>query len=194
MPDSVTNPEPQPEMSTETSIKTSAVTGAAMSTEASVKAEAETTPTKESTATPQPIATLPLTVRYKRSLAVTLLVSGSAILLSSLLQYLQGDFPIALLASAVFLGAGGLLWRNTYFRLDRHEILVYKPMGSEDYRCNLKSLRDLSFADDGETVYLTQRGEARKMPLYAWLADANEWSMFVAIVEAKHAASGQTRE
>ncbi|MGD1902792.1 MAG: hypothetical protein ACFB9N_11190 [Geitlerinemataceae cyanobacterium] len=125
-------------------------------------------------------AEFPAIVRFKRALAITLILSGGGIFFSSTLAFLTGQFPFGFIASFAFIFAGVTLQKNTYFRLDRRELVVYKPTGKEDYRCALTSVRDLEIEDD--TVYIDRDGESRKMPLYRWLAEDEDWENFAAIV------------
>ena len=129
-------------------------------------------------------AEFPVIVRFKRALIITLILSGGAIFLSSTLSFLAGHFPFGFIASFAFIFVGVSLQRHTYFRFDRHELIVYKPTGKEDYRCALASLRDLDIDLETDDVYLLSAGDRRKMPLYHWLAEDADWEIFQALVMA----------
>jgi len=134
-------------------------------------------------------AKFPMIVRFNRPLATTLLICGGAIFLSSTLQFLVGRFPLGLIASFAFLLGGITLQRHSYFRLDRRELIVYKPTGVEDYRCALTSVCDLEIDQDSGAVYLLSSGERRKMPLYSWLAEDQDWAQFEQLVASKDQAA-----
>jgi hypothetical protein len=136
-------------------------------------------------------AEFPVIVRFKRALIVTLVLSGGAIFLSSTLSFLAGHFPFGFVASFAFIFVGASLQRHTYFRLDRRELIVYKPTGKEDYRCALTSLRDLDIDPETDTVYLLSAGDRRKMPLYHWLAEDEDWDTFQALVMATEGQATQ---
>lgn len=133
-------------------------------------------------------ADFPTIVRFKRALATTLLICGGAIFVSSGLEFLAGRFPFGLIASFAFLVAGMTLRRHSYFRLDRRELIVYKPTGTEDYRCALTSVCDLDIDTDSSEVYLLSSGERRKMPLYRWLAEDEDWAKFERVVASRDQA------
>jgi len=137
-------------------------------------------------------AEFPAIVRFKRALAITLLLSGGGVFFSSTLSFLAGRFPFGMLASFAFIFAGVTLQKNTYFRLDRRELIVYKPTGKEDYRCALTSMRDLDL--DGDELYIDRDGESRRVPLYRWLAEDEDWGNFVALVNAKPDADAETSD
>jgi hypothetical protein len=130
------------------------------------------------------LAEFPAIVQFKRALIITLVLSGGAIFFSSTLSFLAGHFPFGFIASFAFIFAGVSLQRHTYFRLDRHELIVYKPTGKEDYRCALTSPRDLYIDAETDDVYLLSAGDRRKMPLYRWLAEDEDWEKFQALVAA----------
>jgi hypothetical protein len=127
-------------------------------------------------------AEFPAIVRFKRALVITLMLSGGAIFFSSTLSFLAGHFPFGFIASFAFVFAGVSLQRHTYFRLDRHELIVYKPTGKEDYRCALASPRDLEVDLETDDVYLLAAGDRRKVPLYRWLAEDEDWAGFQELV------------
>lgn len=127
-------------------------------------------------------AEFPAIVRFKRALVITLMLSGGAIFFSSTLSFLAGHFPSGFIASFAFVLAGVSLQRHTYFRLDRHELIVYKPTGKEDYRCALASPRDLEVDLETDDVYLLSAGDRRKVPLYRWLAEDEDWAGFQELV------------
>ena len=133
-------------------------------------------------------ADFPTIVRFNRALATTLLICGGAIFVSSGLEFLAGRFPFGLIASFAFLVAGVTLRRHSYFRLDRRELIVYKPTGTEDYRCALTSVCDLDIDTDSSEVYLLSSGERRKMPLYRWLAEDEDWAKFERVVASRDQA------
>ncbi len=139
-------------------------------------------------------AEFPAIVGFKRALIITLVLSGGAIFFSSTLSFLAGHFPFGFIASFVFVFAGVSLQRHTYFRLDRHELIVYKPTGKEDYRCALTSPRDLDIDSETDDVYLLSAGDRRKVPLYRWLAEDEDWETFRALVTATSHDPGEAVE
>lgn len=113
-------------------------------------------------------------VRYRRAISVTLLVSSVFVLLDSVVVGLKHEFPFSLLSGLVTLLAGYFLFTKTYFKVSKHELVLYKPTGSVQETYSLRSLKDLTIEE--HQIFYIKKDKREKLPIYRWLSNENDWN------------------
>ncbi|MBP0000810.1 MAG: hypothetical protein J7641_17740 [Cyanobacteria bacterium SID2] len=114
-----------------------------------------------------------LQIRYKRSIGIALVLASITVALDSLVVGIQGQFPFSLFSGFVTLYGGILFLKNPYFRVSKHELVLYKLIGQVDRTYSLKSWQDLSVEND--RVYWKNGNDSEKIPIYKWLVNEGDW-------------------
>jgi hypothetical protein len=95
-----------------------------------------------------------------------------------ILHLLSGDFSIhSLLTAFVSLAIGFALLKRVYFIVEENKLILNALYGPFKKTYNFSSIHDLIV--ENNKVYLKKREGKKKIRITKWVADRNDWDIFI---------------
>jgi hypothetical protein len=117
-------------------------------------------------------------VHRNKAVGIVIIVISSVdacLFLSLIYANIKPGLPLGILG-LLGIGLGSMYLRGTYFEATADSLILQAVIGPAKKTYRLKSKEDISI--DGRNVYLTDEGERRRLPVYAWMADKQDWEAF----------------
>lgn len=124
-------------------------------------------------------------IRYRKTVGVIYILLGILFAYMYFAIALSGQkVCMALVAAFITILFGILFLTRTYFVLNEDSLVLYAILGPAKTVYKIQSLKDIEI--ENSTIFCTQDGKRKKIPITVWMVEKKDWQAFVQKVnEAK---------